>query len=241
MVPKRPEELQAHMLRTYVWLRRVIIVVTLLFLAALCWYRLYGRDTDARHSISAYYHHTNADVRMKDVFVAALCTVGVLLVCYQGYTRRENWALDLAGVALVCVVAFPMDWPPGPPGERGSAVEAVHYVSALTFFGCIGYVCLYRAHDTLDAVSSEARKARYRNLYRVTGVLMVATPVLAIALYFLRYEGWVYLIEYVGVCVFLAYWVIKSVELELTGVETRSRLRAVTTEAPGRSGTEPVR
>src|SRR4029453_2314070 len=43
-------------------------------------------------SMSAYYYSV-----MRDTFVGILFAVGVILFVYQGYTRFEDWALNLAG------------------------------------------------------------------------------------------------------------------------------------------------
>jgi hypothetical protein len=220
-------DIKTHMLRTYVALRRLMAVVTLAFLVTLSLYRLSGQDTVVRNSISAYYHHDNAGFRMKDVFVAALTAVGLLLVAYQGYTDRENWALNVAGVSLILVVAFPMDWPPGDTWRIGSDREKVHYASAVLFFLLLAYVCLYRAHDTLPFLHDERRKRLFKNLYRVTGALMLGVPFVAIGLYCLEVKSWVYAVEYAGVAVFLSYWVIKSTELRLTRLETEGKVDRV--------------
>src|SRR4051794_8756861 len=165
--------LEMHMLRTYASLRWLIALVTLAFLATLWTYRDSGHDTQPRNSISAYYHHDNRGFRMKDVFVAAFCAVGVLLVAYKGFTWRETWALTLAGVALLLVVYFPMDWPPiddAVPVEKRpptSEQALIHYSCALLFFFTLGYVCLFRAHDTLGYLRFQILASAYRRLYRL--------------------------------------------------------------------------
>lgn len=217
------EDIHTHMLGTYVSLRRLIAVVTAGFLLTLWGYRLSGHEEVPRHSISAYYHHDNTGIRMKDVFVGALVTVGLLLVAYQGYTDRENWALNLGGVALLFVVFCPMEWPPNETIALGTVRETIHYASALVFFGSLAYVCMLRARDTLRFMHSETRKRVYRNLYRLTGALMIGLPLSAIGLYFLDEQSWVYTVEYLGVAVFLVYWLIKSAELEGTRLETEEK------------------
>src|ERR1700754_981737 len=61
-----------------------------------------------RGSISAYYHTS-----MRDVFVAALCVVGFLLVTYLAGQRNtwDFWLSLVGGVALVGVVFFPTGRP----------------------------------------------------------------------------------------------------------------------------------
>lgn len=230
------EDIKDHMLSTYVSLRRLIVVVTLAFLVTLSAYRLSGHETN-RNSISAYYYHDNTGFRMKDVFVGALTSVALLLIAYQGYTDREKWALDLAGMALLGVVAFPMDWPPD-EHRKSSPIEIVHYSAAALFYLAISYVCLLRAHDTLEAMRNEQRKAMFRQLYRLTGALLLMIPLTTLVLR--QFAWWLYGVEYAGVIVFLAYWVIKSFEMRLTRLETEEKVEKLADECPKeRRGTEP--
>jgi hypothetical protein len=209
--PHVDPDLRAHMLRTYAALRALMAVVTLAFLLNLLGYRVLGHEP-GRTSVSAYYYHDDpADWRMKDVFVGALCTVGFLLIAYQGYSDAENRALNAAGTCLLCVVVFPMD-PDTAEKVPRSFVGTLHYVFAVLFFAGLFYVCVFRARDTLYAARHPYTRL-YAQLYRLTGGLMAVLPPLAIGLYFARREDAVFWVECFGVTVFLAFWLIKSVEL----------------------------
>ncbi len=233
-------DIRTHMLGTYAALRRLIAVVTAVFLLTLTGYRVFGHDPVKRESISSYYYHDNVDFRMKDVFVGALTSVALLLLAYQGYTDRENWTLNIAGTGLLCVVAFPMDWDPNTnsPGEM-TIRGYVHYASAVTFFLSLGYVGLYRAHDTLGLLPDGMQKTLFKNLYRITGFFMVAVPVLAVVLVLRGYGGWIYVVEYFGVTVFLVYWLVKSYEMKVSLLETVSGVQAAEVRAVGPSGKKP--
>lgn len=231
------EDIKDHMLGTYVSLRRLIVVVTVAFLVTLSAYRLSGHERPNRNSISAYYHHDNRGFPMNDVFVGALTSVALLLIAYQGYTDREKWALDVAGIALLGVVAFPMDWPADPP-RPSSPVEIAHYSAAAVFYLAVSYVCLLRAHDTLRAMHNEQRKAMFKQAYRVTGLMLLAIP--ATTLVLRQFAWWLYGVEYAGVVVFLAYWLIKGFELRLTQLETEEKVEKLADESPKeRSEPEP--
>jgi hypothetical protein len=230
-------DVRTHMLGTYASLRRLMAAVTAAFLITLAGYRHFGHDSTTRDSISAYYHHHNDDVRMKDVFVATLTSVGLLLIAYQGYTDRENLALNIAGAALVGVVVFPMDWDAANnrPGEMTDR-SGRHYGCAVLFFLSLGYVGLYRAHDTLGLLRTEALRMLYRNLYRITGFFLLTVPAVAVALSLAGYGGWVYVIEYFGVFVFLVYWVVKSFEMRASLAETPPRVKEAEERAVGPEG-----
>src|SRR4051812_22581102 len=100
--PQDVEPISVHMMHTYRSLRRLLVVVTTVFLGTLLAYRASGQDHDGqvsvvRNSISAYYHHDNRDVPIGDLFVGALSAAGLLLITYQGYRDRESLALTIAG------------------------------------------------------------------------------------------------------------------------------------------------
>lgn len=215
-------DIRVHMLRTYVWLRRTMVIVTVLFLLALLWHRAFGSEANPG-SISAYYYYAAPGCPLQTLFVGTLCCVAVLLIAYQGYTDGENILLNVAGYGLLGVVFFPMDPPAqgGPHSTRGM----MHYASAFTFFACIAVVSLWYSRNTLDLVRNEPVRERYRRAYHLTGVLMLVLPGTATVLAFLAArQSVLFWLEVSGVVAFLAYWVVKSAELEMTGLETHDRL-----------------
>ena len=226
-------DIKQHMLSTYVWLRRLMALVTGLFLAVLVYYRVEGGEPP-RASISAYYYHNLVDLPMRDVFVATLFAIGLLLIAYQGYTNWENRFLNVGGFALLAVVFFPMD-EPTVAGELSNRAR-VHYVSALVFFGSLAVVSIFFSRRTLEHETSETRKKLFERLYMLTGGLMMCVPVVAIALHYgWKLQSTVFWVEFVGVTAFLLYWVVKSFELQLSRVETVpgvERLEAEAVTAP---------
>lgn len=180
---------------------------------------------EVQASISAYYHYATPDSldygagTMRDVFVAVLCAVGAFLYFYKGYSWKEDWALNIAGVAAILVALCPMDWPPD-PGSPPTTMAIVHQTSAVIFFLATAYVCLFRPGDTLALMKDEARRLRFKRTYALLGALMVLIPLTVVALHFLRpvtadTSPWVLLIEVSGIYVFSAYWLMKSREIAL--------------------------
>ncbi len=53
-------------------------------------------------AISSYFH-----TGMRDVFVGCLVAIGIFLICYKGYERRDNWAANFAGFCILIVALFP--------------------------------------------------------------------------------------------------------------------------------------
>lgn len=179
-------------------------------------------------SLSAYYHFSPARPLaygagdMRDLFVGALCTIGAFLLFYRGCTVPEDVALNVAGVAAILIAFFPMDWPDD--GRAMSATATVHFASAAVFFVMIGYVCVFRARDTL-AIHDAVRRRRFERVYLVLGVLMIAVPCAIYARHLLapgRQVGHLtLLIELAGVAVFAAFWLLKGYEILLFERETR--------------------
>jgi hypothetical protein len=165
-------------------------------------------------SMSGYYH-----TPMRDELVGMLFAVAASLVAYHGATWLEDWALNLAGLFLVGVALFPVKL-----DCDGCGFFTVHGTLALLFFACIAYVSIVRSSDTLGLMHDPARERRFRRWYRVLGWLMVASPLLAMIVAQAvdpgsRLRSFVFFAEAVGVYVFAAYWIVKSVELEITGAE----------------------
>jgi hypothetical protein len=183
-------------------------------------------------SISAYYHYREVasgyspygSGAMRNVFVGVLWAIGSFLFFYRGYSRFEDRILDVAGIAAILVSLFPMDWPPAADSVR-SWTATVHYASAVAFFLATAFVCIFLSGETLECLKDEAKKRRFRRVYRLLGMLMVATPASVVVLHLLlgaRAQSLVVLfVEVAGIYVFAAYWAVKSREIAL--LERQSR------------------
>lgn len=212
---------------SYFTLRRGLALLALAYPVAL-W--LLAGPEHLQGSISAYYHfHHSAGGpspfgggSARDVFVGGLWAVGAFLFFYRGYSRREDIALDIAGLAALLVSTFPMDW----PRELGSLRNTIHFTSAVTFFLAVAYVCLFRPGDTLPLLADEARRRRFKRTYALLGTLMVALPLSILAVHVLAdwvgalpenadERRFVFWIEVAGIYVFAAYWLVKSREIAL--------------------------
>ncbi|MEV0330012.1 DUF998 domain-containing protein [Micromonospora echinospora] len=122
-------------------------------------------------SLSGYYHSP-----MRDVFVGAMCAIGVFLISY-----RHRWPDDLlstiAGVLAIAVALFPTAT--GDPTGTERLVGVVHQVCAAALFLLLAVFCLVlftRADPTVrpDPVPGN-------RFYRTCGYVIVAAIVLAVA------------------------------------------------------------
>jgi hypothetical protein len=222
------EELYKSISGSYFFLRMGLAFMALAFPVVL-WI---GAGTEhLQGSISAYYHFrdTGGSGRssfgagaMRDVFVGALCAMGAFLLFYRGYSRREDIALNLAGIGAILVALFPIDW----PDDVGSFRNIVHFTSAVTLFLAVAYVSIFRCGDTLRLLRDENRRRTFGRLYRLLGGLMVALPLSIVTLELLADRFYlipersdesrvIFWIEVAGIYVFSAFWIAKSREIVL--------------------------
>jgi hypothetical protein len=200
---------------TYHSLRVAILALGLLLPPAL-WVGGLRRDgIHLQDSMSAYYY-----TGMRDVFVGSLWAVGVALIAYKGFSNVENRVLSVGGVLAIGVALLPTT----APGGASSAVGAAHTLAAVSFFGCLAYVAIARAADTLLLVRDARLASKLRRWYRILGAVMLASPLLALVLaWSVRPPGGtlraIFFVEAVGVWVFAAYWLLKSWELRRTSAD----------------------
>jgi hypothetical protein len=226
-----PDPLQRHMAGTYFALRVGIATIGAALPIVLWLGGLLGEGESLLGSMSAYYYSG-----MRDVFVGALIAIGVFLYLYKGFSPAENVALNVAGIMAVGVALFPTADTGGPRGTTAT----LHGVFATVFFVAIAYVALTRASDTLSLVRDTERAESLRRVYRTLGILMIASPVMAVVLSFVLSGGspWrsiIFFVEAAGVWVFAAYWLAKSLELRETDAEGLAVEGKLAQAAPGRA------
>ncbi|MBD1845056.1 hypothetical protein H6F89_16945 [Cyanobacteria bacterium FACHB-63] len=223
--------LTEHIITTYGALRRGIGYLAIALPVILTAWGFIKYKLPPQDSISAYYHafvptaQTTGlfDVAGKGVmrnwFVGILWAIGVFLVLYRGYGRRENTALNIAGVLLIVVAMFPMDWTCGTSCPKVS----VHGVAAILFFLAIGYVCIFRSGDTLLLLKNPDAREFYKRLYRIIGIVMWVFPLVVTLLEFFQLRPFgtrtVFFIEVAGIWTFASYWLLKSREIDRSNAD----------------------
>ena len=143
---------------------------------------------DMKPSISDFYHTV-----LRDLFVGVLITMGVFLVSYQGYERKEgepfsdNVLATVAGIMAFGVALF--------PNETADQIEVTfaqtimglkytslaHYVFAIVFLFCLGAFCFVRFAQT----SNLSR----RKTYTRCGWIIVASAVFAVGFSVVKLSG----------------------------------------------------
>lgn len=240
-----PIDLREHMLSTYQTLRIVLVVIALIFPWVL-WIGGYisSHRLELQPSMSDYYH-ANAmtpkelaaresakreepdrkDVPidsgrgvMRNWFVGVLFAIGALLAVYKGFRPAEDLALNLAAVFATMVALVPNRWVDDP-----EPLIKFHYIFAVCFFLCIAYVCFFCASATLSLVR-EDRQPRYRRFYKVVGLAMAASPLLAAVTtqVFGLLKSYTFVAEAFAVYAFAAYWLVKTREISETNADQRA-------------------
>src|SRR5688572_273178 len=218
---KSSDELQEHMLWTYYGLRvgLAAIGVALPLLVLIAGGVLHGVWLEP--SLSAYYHTKPRLLWLttRDIFVGGLLAASACLYLYKGFSNKENVALNLAGIFAVFVALLPT----ARPDEAGDVISKLHGTSAVLFFLFIAYVSLRRSQDTLHLLPTADRNW-YKRLYKLTGLAMIASPVVAVVLsLFVKSTTGVsaltFFVETLGVWSFATYWSIKTVEMRQSSAE----------------------
>lgn len=177
-------------------------------------------------SISEYYHYFDAVKQefgkgvMRDALVGLLCGQATLLFAYKGFTRLEDYALNIAGVMAVGLAVTPMRWP------SPSAFDPFtpHGVFAALFFISIAYVCIWRAKDTLHLIADEKLRKNYARIYKILGAGMIVLPLIIWGLlYYLPLKkSVIFFIEVGSVYTFATYWLVKSSEAKTSGLDKKA-------------------
>lgn len=155
---------------TYRYLRAGMVVVIVMLFAAIfidsvptdCW----------QGSISAYYY-----TAARDVFVATLCCLGIMLIVYKGSKDTEDVLLNLAGT-LAFVVAFVPIQLPDVAGCQQVLPTADERSNAITISGgavIVGLAIAWAITGFAFLVDKESRSdiSGWGNILRVIAALIL--------------------------------------------------------------------
>lgn len=204
----------AYLVETYFVLRMVIAAGALILPAALLLWVALDPAVAMRGSLSAFYYSP-----ARSVFVGILVAIGVALVAYRGYTRGENAMLNAAGVLSIVVALVPT----ADSSQPGLTVAgAVHAAAAVGFFVLAALSIFFYGQETLSSLNDPHLRRRYRVVYRVLAVLVVAFPAAAVLV------AWVvgpsvalFAGEAAALYAFAAFWLVKTYELARSQSEMR--------------------
>ena len=114
MVQRSPEKNQ--LIVSYMVLRRTVGWIGTLLPIVLPLGNALIFHASRPYSMSGYYY-----TGMRNIFVGALCALGVFLVAYNGYDDVDRWITNIAGASAIGVALFPTKPAPSrtcPPASR---------------------------------------------------------------------------------------------------------------------------
>ncbi len=200
-------ELRRHILSTYLWMRKGMLLIALAFPVVLWIGGWAFHGLSLKDSMSAYYWEPivkgeeGGDAPMRVWFVGLLFALGTCLVLYKGYTRLEDRLLNVAGIFAIGVALFPMCW------EIACPSWGLHYIFAVGFFSLLAVVALLHGAYAWGSLRNGRRSQRledrpklYAALYVLSAVAMLIAPGLT-WLIFGAFWG-----EAVGIGAFCFFW-----------------------------------
>jgi hypothetical protein len=214
------QEIRKHILDTYTYLRLGMAGISIIFPLVL-WWGGTAFGVPFQTSISSYYHTS-----MRDIFVGSMITLGSFLLFYQGITKKENFALNCAGILAAIVALTPTELTKAAGQVKCETfimrsineitASYVHGVSAMLFFFAIAYVCI--------ATSKTEINHKYQNIYNFLGAGMIIFPIASALLlhFFKETSSLIYFVELAAVVVFSAYWIVKTKEINESQIVRKS-------------------
>jgi hypothetical protein len=216
--PRQTAPASERYVRSYLIMRVAVgvlgIAVPLLLVLGV--WALFDDRPFARGSLSSYYYSG-----MREVFVGALCAIGVFLLTYKVAERsRENRLSIYAGAAVIIVALFPTGRPRG-VGETplqdlvgATTVEWIHYGSAAIFIASLAVISYYFSKP--PPKTGNLPPSFWRRYHLICAGLIAAALGLA-ALEGIA--GWpdkgLLIAEAVAVWAFGASWLAKGLELDV--------------------------
>ena len=198
-----------NMVVSYIVLRRFVGVMGMA-LPFILWsggYFLF--EEGLQDSISSYYHTS-----MRDVFVGFLIVIGVFLLSYKGYEKKDDRAGDICCIAAIGVALFPTKGGNCEVAMHSligtSTSNILHFCFAGVFLCTLAYFALVLFVKSKGVVTP---LKKHRNIiYRFCGTTIILC-IISIGLVFLFYDyagKAVFWLESIAVIAFGISWVIKG-------------------------------
>lgn len=196
----------AYIAQTYFVLRMVIAGGAVALPPALLIWASVDPRVEFVDSISVFYYSP-----ARGLFVGTLVAIGVALVAYRGYTRGENWLLNVAGTLAIVVALFPTE-DPTMPGL--TLVSVVHAGAAVAFFVLAALSIFFYGQETVGSIPDPELRRSYGTAYRLLVVLVLGLPVAALLIAWLMDSTMaLFLVETAALWAFATFWIVKTYEL----------------------------
>jgi hypothetical protein len=120
---RRPE--RNELIISYMFLRKTVGWIGTLLPIVLIVGNMIFFTSPRPYSMSGYYY-----TGMRNVFVGALCALGVFLVAYAGYDKVDRWITNIAGLCAIGVALSPTKPSVCPAHTRTCGAPSVTHLSA---------------------------------------------------------------------------------------------------------------
>ncbi len=209
-------------IRSFLILRIMVgsIGVLLPFVLVLIDRLVLGERPFFRDSLSAYYYSG-----MRDVFVGALCAVGIFLIAYKVVELSlDNTLSTIAGFCAVGIALFPTDRGPySVPltpvqnllGE--TLVRNVHFASAFAFIGLLAALCIcFGVREGRRGAKPKGRAPQFWRAFHFAcaGVIGLAVVFILVAGRIGDLDQALLIGEAVSIWAFGLSWLMKGLELD---------------------------
>lgn len=152
---------------SYFALRKAVGIIGVALPVVLIVGKIVFEGQGIQSSISAYYYTV-----MRDVFVGGLCSIGVFLLSYRGYSRIDDIAGDLACLFAVGVALFPTT-----PAADASGTErfigGLHLAFAICFFLTLAFFSIVLFRRTDPTKTPTAKKKIRNGVYLACGIVIL--------------------------------------------------------------------
>ena len=167
-------------------------------------------DTGGIQRTVSHYYHT----AMRDVFVGMLFAIGLGMLSYRGYDRRDVFASNLAAILAVGVALFPTDQDP----DTSSLIGYVHLFFAAAFFCTLIYFAYFLFTKTGAGQTPTEQKKKRNIIYKCCSIIMALCIVLITVHYLLPEQisdsyvhlSPVFVLESIAVIAFGISWLTKG-------------------------------
>jgi hypothetical protein len=166
-------------------------------------------------SVSSYYYSP-----ARNIFVGALCALGLFLIAYVGADLGDRVITDLAGVFALGVAFFPTTPTVTSPASatcetvsqlssRQQVIGDIHAVSSVLFFLFLAWMAI--RFTTTDSPRPSPPQLRRNRIYWICAIVILACVVAEVVTNFLPVSlrppfPYLFLYEAVGICAFGVSW-----------------------------------
>jgi Protein of unknown function (DUF998) len=170
-------------------------------------------------SVSGYYYSP-----VRNIFVGALCALGLFLIAYVGENWGDRVITGLAGVFALGVAFFPTTptVTSSPSAACGTVAQLsrhqqvigdIHAVSSVLFFLFLAWMAI--RFTTTNSPRPTPQKLRRNRIYLICAIVILASVAAAVITNFLPASlkpsfPWLFLYEAVGIFAFGVSWFVEG-------------------------------